>query len=281
MLHFASPAAWLLAALLGVLVALYLWERSRRTIDVPSLLLWEAVPDARTRATRFAPDWLFALQALLLLLLVAGLSGPLLQDQPDGRPRTRAVLVLDSSASMQAREGANSRFELARGALRARIEALAADDEVMLIAAGPQPTVVLPPSTDHAEALRQLAALSPTDAHANLDAALAAAERGAARGDRATSIVLFTDTPADRLSPAWRRSVSVLPVGESDDNVAIDGIQVYQSRFDDPRAARAFVTVRNYAGRERHGFLTVDIDGTVFGRQGFTRFMPSATPSPR
>ena len=280
MLHFANPAAWLFAGLFAVLIALYLWERTRRTINVPSLLLWQVVPDAKARATRFIPDWLFVLQSLLLLCLIAGLAGPYLSSAPAGRAIERAVYVIDTSASMQAHEGAETRFELAKRAVRDRINALAGDDEVMLIAAGPQPAVIVPPTADHAEAWRQLAALEPTDTRADLDAALAAAQRAAARGDRTTSVALFTDTPYERLSPPWRRSVSVFPVGETDDNLAIDGIQIYQSRFDDPRAARAFVTVRNYAGRESHGVLTVQLDGTIFGRQGFTIAPRTATGFP-
>ena len=270
MLYFANPTAWLLAGLLAVLVALYLWERTRRTVAVPSLLLWQAVPRATTRATRFLPDRLFFLQALLLLLLVAGLAGPYLSSMPGGRAPERAVFVLDCSASMQAREGPDTRFDLARRALRERVAELHADDEVMLVAAGPQPAVAVAPTTDHAEALRLLAALEPTDTHANLDAALATAQRAAGRGDRTTRIELFTDTPVTRLSPSWQRSVSVFPVGETDDNLSVDGIQVFQSRFDDPRAARAFVTIRNYAARESHGMLTVQLDESVFDRLGFT-----------
>lgn len=280
MLHFANPAAWLFAALFAVLIALYLWERTRRTITVPSLLLWQVIPDTTTRKTRFVPDWLFLLQAALLLALIAGLAGPYLSSGATGRASQRAVFVLDTSASMQASEGSATRFELSKRAIRERIAALAGDDEVMLIAAGPQPAVVVPPTTDRAEALRQLAALTPTDTRADLDAALAAAQRAAARGDRTTRVALFTDVPSDRLSPPWRRDVSVYPVGETDDNLSIEGIQIYQSRFDDPRAARAFVTVRNYAGRESHGVLTVELDGTVFGRQGFTIAPRSASGFP-
>lgn len=270
MLRFATPAAWALAGLLAVLVALYLWERSRRTVTVPSLLLWRTVPRPPTRATRFRPDWLFVAQALLLLILVAGLAGPVWLPAAGDRPAERAILVLDCSASMQAREGVESRFETARRALRDRIAGLPADDEVMLIAAGPQPAVPLAPTTDRAAALRQLDAIEPTDTHANLDAALTVAERAATRGDRTTRIELFTDTPLDRLAPAWRRTVSVIPVGETDDNLSIDGVQVFQGRFEDPTAARAFVTVRNYAARESHGVLTVQLDDRVVDRQGFT-----------
>jgi hypothetical protein len=280
MLHFANPAAWLFAALFAVLIALYLWERNRRTVVVPSLLLWQVVPESTTRRSRFVPDWLFAVQALLLLLLIGGLAGPYLANGDGDRPVERTVFVLDVSASMQAHEGAGTRFELAKDAIRERIATLGSEDEVMLIAAGPQPAVIVPPTTDHAEALRQLAALAATDTRADLDAALAAAQRATARADRTTRVALYTDTPADRLSPPWRQAVSVFPVGETDDNLAIDGIQIHQSRFDDPRAARAFVTVRNYARRENHGVLTVALDGATFGRQGFTIAPRSATGFP-
>lgn len=280
MLQFAHPAAWLFAGLLAVLVALHLWERRRRTVVVSSLLLWQAVPHAAARATRFKPDWLFLLQTLLLLLLIGGLAGPYLPNRSGGRAPERAVYVLDCSASMQAREGRQSRFELSRETLRSRLAALRSDDEAMLIAAGPQPIVAVAPTTDHAEALRQLAALEPTDTHANLDAALATAERAAQRGDRSSRVELYTDTPLDRLAPGWRETVSVFPVGETDDNLSIEGIQVFQGRFDDPRHARAFVTIRNYASTETHGMLTVQIEQRVFDRQGFTLAPRSAAGFP-
>jgi hypothetical protein len=280
MLHFANPAAWLFGGLFAILVALYLWERTRRTVTVPSLLLWRALPETSTRATRFVPDWLFVLQAALLLALIAGLAGPYFSNGAGGRPSRREVFVVDTSASMQAWEGSGTRFELSQRAIRDRIAALDGEDEVMLIAAGPQPAVVVPPTADRAEALRQLAALEPTDTRADLDAALAAAQRAAGRRDRTTHVALFTDVPPDRLSPPWRREISVYPVGETDDNLSIEGVQIYQSRFDDPAAARAFVTVRNYARRESHGVLTVELDGTVFGRQGFTIAPRSASGFP-
>src|SRR5215470_7298511 len=119
---FANPGAWALGLLLGVLIALYLWERSRRQIDVPSLLLWQSIPDAVVRTSRFRPDWLFALQCLLLTLLIAGLADPYWRG-PAAANASRTVFVLDQSASMEAREGRSTRFDLARDALRAHLDA--------------------------------------------------------------------------------------------------------------------------------------------------------------
>jgi len=270
MLHFLHPYAWLLAGLLGVLIALYLWERAKRDVEVPSLLLWDSVPVTTARAARLRFEWLLALQSLLLLALIAALADPSLDANDAAKTAARTVFVLDCSASMQAREGRETRFDTARRTLRERLAALPADDEVMLIAATQQPNVVVAPTTDHAAALRELAALQATDTRANLDAALAVARRAAARGDRATSVELYTDMPRERLSPDWRDEVSLFPVGETDDNLAIEGVQVFQGRFEDPHDAHAYVAVRNFARREAHGILTLTLDDTILSRQGFS-----------
>ena len=266
---FVNPAAWIFGALFAVLVALYLWERARRRVDVPSLLLWQVLPEAVVRTSRFRPDWLFVLQCLLLLLLIAGLADPYLRSRGAPGP-TRAVLVLDLSASMQAREARETRLDLARTALRRRIEALGVDDEVMLIGAAHQPRIAAAFTRDHAEAVRRLAALQAVDTRANLDAALTIATRAADLPDGPATVELFTDTPPERLAPQWRDRVGIVQIGETDDNLAIEGLQVAQGRFQDYRDAHAYVAVRNFARRETHGVLTLQLDDTVFSRRGFS-----------
>jgi hypothetical protein len=267
---FVNPSAWLFGALVAVLIALYLWERSRRRVDVASLLLWQVIPDAVVRTSRFRPDWLFVLQCLLLTALIAGLADPYFAAHPGHAGPGRAVLVLDQSASMQAREARDTRFELARSALRQRIEALGADDEVMLIGAAHHPHVAAAFTRDHAEVLRRLAALAPVDTRANLDAALAVAARAGERPDQPAQVELFTDTPRQQLAPQWRDRVALFQIGETDDNLAIEGVQVTQGRFQDYRDVRAYVAVRNFARREAHGVLTLQMDDTVFRRSGFS-----------
>lgn len=266
---FVNPAAWLFGLLLAVLIALYLWERSRRRVDVPSLLLWQVVPDAVVRTTHFRLDWLFLLQCLLLAALITGLADPY-RAAPGAAGAARTVLVLDQSASMQAREGRSTRFDLARAALRSRLDGLGTDDEVMLIGASHHPRVAAAFTRDHAEVMRRLNALEPVDVRANLDAALAMATRAAEQPDRPAQVELFTDTPAERLAPQWHDRVGLVQIGETDDNLAIEGLQVTQGHFQDYRDAHAFVAVRNFAHREAHGVLRLDIDDTVFSRSGFS-----------
>lgn len=267
---FIHPIAWAFAGLVAVLIALYLWERARRQIEVPSLLLWQIIPDAVVRTSRFRPDWLFVLQCLLLLTLIAGLADPYFGTHPGTAGARRAVLVLDLSASMQAREARQTRFDLARATLAERIAALGSDDEVMLIGAAHHPQVAAAFTTDHAEVLRRLATLQPVDTSANLDAALAVATRAADLPDRPASVELFTDTPREELGPQWRDRIGVFQIGETDDNLAIEGMQIAQGRFQDYRDARAHVSVRNFARREAHGILTLALDDVAFSRRGFS-----------
>lgn len=267
---FLNPAAWLFSALFLVLVALYLWERHRNRVDVPSLLFWETVPEVTPQPTRFQPDLLFLLQFALLSLLIAGLARPFLRGRLGPHPVARHVFVLDLSASMQAREGQVTRFDLARDALRERLEALPVDDEAMLITSADQARVAMPFSRDHAALLRQLRALVPLDTGTNLNVALAVAERAAMRADRPAQIELFTDVPPSSLNPQWPERIGIVQVGETDDNLAIDALQISQGRFQDYRDARAYIVIRNFSHREAHGSLTVALEDQVLSRRGFS-----------
>src|SRR5262249_3892969 len=72
------------------------------------------------------------------------------------------------------------------------------------------------------------------------------------------------------LSQPFRDMATVFQVGESDDNLGIEALQIFQGRFQDYRRARAYVLVENFAHGERHGFLRVQVEGQTVTRIGFT-----------
>ena len=96
-----NPAALPFVSLLGVLLLIYLRQRTRTRIEVPSLLFWTDVPEDRVRSRRFRPDLLFLLQVLLLLLLIGGLLHPYWSRTVTETRGDRQILVFDLSASMQ------------------------------------------------------------------------------------------------------------------------------------------------------------------------------------
>src|ERR1700687_1468565 len=267
---FAEPLAFLFTGLFGVLILFYLWERWRRRVPVPSLLLWESVHEDTLRARRFGPDMLFLLQLLLLTCLIAGLAGPYVRGQGNAFAGGRHIFVLDTSASMQARESRSTRFDQARAQALHVLNSVQADDEVMLIGAAHVPEVLVGFTHDHQVIAQALAGAEPTDTGADISLALAFAENARQRSDLPTAVDVFTDIPRSQLSPAFRDQVTVFQAGESDDNLAIEALQIFQGRFQDYRRTRAYVLVQNFAHREGHGFLTVQLEDQIVHRSGFT-----------
>jgi hypothetical protein len=265
-----NPGGLLFAALLGVLVLLYLWERLRRRIEVPSLLLWRSVPEEVVQRRRFQPEWLLLLQALLLLLLIAGLARPYVLGRPVSQRARHYVLVVDISASMQAREGRRTRFETARTLIEETVRQFLPGDAVMLITAAARPEVVVDFTPDPHAVLDAVRALEPVDTGTQLSAAVALARRVKERDPQHTEILLFTDLPASALEPPDRVAVRRFAVGESSDNVAVSALQIHQGPFDDPAQARAVTMVRNFSYAEKHGVLTLSVGDSVVSRTGFT-----------
>jgi hypothetical protein len=267
---FADPLALAFSGLIGVLVLLYLWERTRQAIVVPSLLLWQTLREDVVRSRRFRPDLLFFLQLLLLLALIAGLAKPYLRGGGLGETGARYIVLLDTSASMQAAEGRSSRFELARGRALEFVGDLVTLDEVMLVEAGKQPRVAVNFTRDHAEVETALRHAAPSDAAGDLSLAVEFAEAFRQRSDVPAQLAVFSDLPREQLPAAVRDSARVFQFGETDDNVGIQSVQVFQGRFQDYRSARAYVGIENFSHRVKHGVLSVSLDDRVIDRRGFT-----------
>ncbi len=267
---FAEPLALAFAGLYGVLVLFYLWERWRRRVVAPALFLWAAVREDTLRARRFRPDLLFVLQFLLLTCLILGLARPYMHSPAGVQNGVRHIFVLDTSASMQAREGRSSRFDQARAQALSLLKDLGTDDEIMLVNGGHSPEVVLNFTRDHAAIAAALAQAEPADTGADLALAVRFAGTARQRSDVPTELDVFSDVARGRLPPALRDQVTLFQVGETDDNLGIEALQVFQGRFQDYRQARVYVLVQNFAHREGHGFLTVQLEDRVVHRSGFT-----------
>src|SRR5438128_5130720 len=102
---FLSPFGLLLFALSLPLVMLYFLKVRRREHTVPSLLLWD--PSLRDREAsaffqRLQRDPLLILQILALLALTLALARPAVTVM--GQGARKVVIVLDTSASMKARD---------------------------------------------------------------------------------------------------------------------------------------------------------------------------------
>ena len=267
-----NPAALPFLSLLGALVLIYLRQRTRTRIEVPSLLFWTDVPEDRVRSRRFRPDLLFFLQVLLLLLLIGGLLHPYWSRAVTETRGDRQILVFDLSASMQARENGVRRFDLALDQAKEVLHALAPRDEVMLIGIAARPKVVSGFTTDHRLVLHRLESLRPQDTGTQLELGVELALVQRDRAGRQAQVHVFTDVPSNRLSLSERQQQALTyhRVGETDDNMALASVHVYQNPFQDYSQAQAYILVRNYASRTKTAILHVALNGQAVFQEAFS-----------
>lgn len=282
---FLNPAGALTLAAIAVLVALYLLDRRRTIVAVGTLFLWQRVPAAVLERRRFRVDPLFLLQLALLLALIAGYLRPYLETAtpPSGGA---LVLVLDGSASMQARESGGSRFDLARRRARSLLDELAPGDEAMMIAAADRPHVAARWTSDRAALRARLEALEPLDTPTNLTPALELA-LGEARGRPDVHLAVLTDVPPEEAGIAADELAAFryVQVGLTDDNVAITALAVEQLPFQGPSAATVTATVRNFAAASRRVRLEAWVGAerwerrdVALGARGSERVVLAAPP---
>jgi VWA domain-containing protein/aerotolerance regulator-like protein len=267
-----NPAALPLLTLLGILILIYLRERWRRRIDVPSLLLWRAVPEDKARIRRFLPDLLFFAQALLLLLLIGGLLRPYRPHMVTETRGDRHILVIDTSASMQAREGRTRRFDQAVDEAKRLVRSLGPLDESMVISISTRPQVVSGLTGDHLLVLHLLEALQPVDTGTNLDLGVELALAQRDRDGRRGRVHVFTDLPPSTLSLPQERvkELEYHRVGKNDDNLALAAFHLYQNPFQTYSQTQAYMLVRNYAHHPKSGTLTLQLNGQPVFRREFT-----------
>src|SRR5512145_1787809 len=153
-MSFLAPFALAFFALSVPLVLLYFLKVRRRERMVSSLLLWHTSLRDREASTffqRLHRDPLLILQLLALLALALALARPVATVMGEGS--RKVVVVLDTSASMKARDVSPSRFDVARSEAGGLVRRLGEGAEVMVIEAGVQPTVTAALSRDRDRAL--------------------------------------------------------------------------------------------------------------------------------
>ncbi len=267
---FADPPALGFGILAGVLVLLHFWERRRRQVVVPALLLWHSLREDTIRTERFRPDLLFLLQMLALLSLIAGLAKPYWHGAADETAPARFIFVMDTTASMQARAGHGSRWRLALDSALRDLATLPDNSEIMLVGAGDTPETIVPFTRNREDVQQALTRLGPADTGGDLAVALASVESARRRNDSSAQVRVYSDRPVTELPGTVRDTIDFHHVGEPADNVAIESLIVRQGRFQPPEHATVDVRIHNYGLREQHGMLSLEITGQTLLQTGFT-----------
>ena len=250
---FLNPENFIYGLSLALLVLIYLRSRSRPTIEVSSLMLFDDAPAQVTSVRNVRVDPLFWLEMLTLAALTFAIAGLYIMRPPSpGHGRSHA-LVFDLGAAMSAREGSGTRIEQARQQAMQIIDQAPIGDEFSVIGYALEAQVRHPQTANLVDLRKALGDLVPMAAPARTTALRAALIR--ARG--ASEIDLFADRPPASAILADAGSTSRVNfhlVGSGDSNLAIVSLDPGI-----PGSTRGRVVIRNFSARPHPAELAIDL----------------------
>ncbi len=252
---------------LGV-IALYLWDRSKRRIRVPTLRFWtasEKVADTKRRRRIQQPVSLLLqlLSAALLLLALSelrlGSPGPASRDH---------VLILDTSAWMAAHTASGTLMDEAQTAARFFVRSLPAGDRVMLVRADALTTPATAFERIPAAVEQAITAARPGSTALNLGQAIEFARQaqrlqGGVPGEivyAGAGRVSDRSTDLDRVA----RHIRVLPVRDSLENCGLRRIGLRRSAAD-PEVWEVLAAVRNFGSQPKNVSVALTLNGAPAG----------------
>jgi Ca-activated chloride channel homolog len=260
-----NPAAFLFAALVPIVVLLYLLKIRRRDAVVSTLRFWQKIAADNRRRTfwqKLRRPLSLLLQILLLALVLFALARPESGVFFAGGGSS-TVVVLDARPRMQARDAqGRSRFEEARAAAAGFLRRASSRNQVALVAASARPRVLVPLSTDDGPLLAALDASTSDDSAGSLEEAITLADELLASRPSPRRIVVVTDEPPPRREPGGT-ATEWLAMGRPDDNVGITQLAVRRLATSSSDAEILFEVVNHGSGR-RAGSVEFSLDGRVF-----------------
>lgn len=263
-----NPAALLLLPFVGVLIWLYLRAPQQDMLEVPSLLLWQELPEEFEDATKLRPDALFWLQLATIVVLIVAFAGPRWATLPSGAPPA-VIAVVDGSASMAAAGPGGTPMERAREELRSLASA---GRELTILLAAERASVVQPMSGDRRTLAAAIDELVPRPTAASLLPALAlAADLAEASG---ADIHVWTDPPGAaslREGPISIADLAEVRVFESKRcNAAITSVDLSRETFDDSASWDLTIGAQSFCDAPLHGVVTVRHRGRTIQQEGVT-----------
>jgi Ca-activated chloride channel family protein len=251
----------------GFIILLYLLKVRRREVRVPAKFLFPAITtDVRANALfqKLRPNLLLFLQLLAALLLLTALARPMIQAK--GLPG-QSVIVVDTSASMQATDVSPSRLEAAKNRLRRFVQELNPGEQLAIVEAGAQVRVLASLTSDKQKLLNAISQIQPTDTAGNLDEALrlAAALVGKSNESR---IVLLSDGAFPPISDFSAGSAKLVfeSLGASSDNLAITAMDVQERTG----GLEWFVGIRNFGSQPKKAILEFYAGGKLVDARPIT-----------
>ena len=251
-MNFLKPTFLYLLILIPLLLLLYVLKLRRKTHVVSSSLLWEqAIEDmkANTPFQRFRRNLLLPLQIIFLTLAILALARPLWRVTAD--TAQNIILIIDNSASMQANDGGDTRFQAAKSAAAKMVDDLGGGDRMMIIEAASSIKMLSNFTSDKLLLRNTLSKILPVDASTHLGRAIKLAS-SMARDAPNSEIFLLSDGAGKSIMPdGVDIPLRFIKFGKGEaDNVGITAFEVGQS-ITQTSEFQVFVELQNFSDTER------------------------------
>ncbi|MDQ6708694.1 MAG: VWA domain-containing protein, partial [Acidobacteriota bacterium] len=259
----------------AISLVLYLLDRSRRRQVVSTLRFWAAAekPTAVVRRKRVQQPLSLLLQLLSMLLLLLAIA-QLRVGVQGGKPRDH-VLILDTSAWMDARAGKTTLMDTARTRALAYLKSLPAGDRVMLVRADALATPATPFESNRKAVENAIARSQPNSTALNLDQALEFARTVQNMGGRRAGEIAYvgagriSEHEAEHEGGASLPNLRVLAVNDDVQNCGIRKMGLRRSSAN-PGVWDIYVSARNYGSAPRQVTLALAIGGAPVGLRRLT-----------
>ncbi|MFN0169808.1 MAG: vWA domain-containing protein [Bryobacteraceae bacterium] len=261
----------------AVVVALYLFDRARRRVQVSTLRFWVEAkhPVTAHRKVRVQDPWSLILQLAGIGLLLLAI-GQLQLGSRAGVPFDH-VVILDTSSWMAARVPGSKTILMEQGQARARsyLRAIPRADRVMLIRGDALATPVTSFEQDRAKIETAIAQSKPGATAFNLEQAVAFARQAQAVGGRRSGEIVVISSgrtfssggPAVPLPPL--PNLRYIPLAADIENCGLRRISLRRSDSS-PDLWDIFVSVKNYGQKPRSIPLALLFGGAPAGSRQMT-----------
>jgi aerotolerance regulator-like protein len=253
---FLDPAKLVFALSLAALVLIYLRARSRPTIDVSSLMLFEEIPAPVAKSHVLRVDLLFWLETLALSALTLALAGLYVRSTEPAGHHQRHALIFDLGAGMGAIDGGVSRLDAAKRDALTMIARAPAGDEFSVTGYALEAQLRSGETANKDKLREAIEGLKPYA----LAARLAALRAALIRAHDAHTIDLFTDriAPGGIIEDARTSArVNVHQLGAPLPNLAIVSLDPGV-----PRSTAGRCLLRNFSQRPQQFELVIDLGGS-------------------
>lgn len=264
-MSFFNPLVLLLLAPMGgLIVVMYILKLRRRDVVVSSTYLWrQVIRDVQANAPfqKLRKNLLMFLQIAAVALVVFALSRPFWRTT--GLGGRSVAIIVDTSASMLAKDVGRSRIDEAKRQARAIVDGMKPQDVMMVLAAGARPLAMTGFTADRAELARAIDSLEARETSTNMRDAVNLA--GALVSSRsAAQIDILSDggfPPVTNVNLNKAR-VAFHPIGKASHNVGITAVDYRRSLTGD-NTVEVFVTAHNFDDRPRTFNVELQHDGAT------------------